>query len=85
MSKEDDVIAGPAWLLEAENDPLQTSLFEGELARDRRKGPPAGDLVHGPVGRPDTGHRPHCRWRWSECTCWSEVGVPLPDPDTSLH
>jgi hypothetical protein len=54
-------------------------------ARDRRKGPPAGDLVHGPVGRPDTGHRPHCRWQWSECTCWSEVGVPLPDPDTSLH
>jgi len=26
---------GPAWLLEAENDPLQTSLFEGELARDK--------------------------------------------------
>jgi hypothetical protein len=56
-------------------------------ARARRKGPPAadggmvdipyegsvpaGDLVHGPVGRPDTGHRPHCRWQWSECTCWS--------------
>jgi hypothetical protein len=40
-------------------------------ARDRRKGPPAGDLVHGPVGRTDTGHRPHCRWQWSECTCWS--------------
>jgi len=36
MSKEDDVIAGPAWLEEALNDPLQTSLFSAnaEALRD---------------------------------------------------
>lgn len=34
MSKEDDVITGPAWLEEALNDPLQMSIFGGEYARD---------------------------------------------------
>lgn len=34
MNKEDDMIAGPAWLEEALNDPLQISMFGGEHARD---------------------------------------------------
>jgi hypothetical protein len=35
MSKEDDVITGPAWLEQALNDPLQTSLFSNaEALRD---------------------------------------------------
>lgn len=34
MSKEEDMGTGPAWLVEAQNDPFQTSLFGGELARD---------------------------------------------------
>ena len=33
-NKEDNVINGPAWLEEAMSDPLQTSLFSGEAARD---------------------------------------------------
>jgi len=35
MSKEDDVITGPAWLEQALSDPLQTSLFSNaEALRD---------------------------------------------------
>tara|TARA_R100001163_G_C5056696_1_gene193148 strand:- start:584 stop:952 length:369 start_codon:yes stop_codon:yes gene_type:complete len=31
---ESDMNVAPAWLAEAQSDPLQTSLFEGESARD---------------------------------------------------
>ena len=34
MSKEDDMISGPAWLEDALNDPRQMSMFDGEQARD---------------------------------------------------
>lgn len=36
MSKEEDMIAGPAWLTDALNDPLQTSMFSSaEDLRDQ--------------------------------------------------